>query len=169
MNSVTNRRGRGESSDRFPLLGFKNHCRWWLQPWNQKMIASWQESNDKLIQCIEKQSHYKGPCNQGYGLANGHIRLWDLYNKEGRAPKNSCLQTVVLDNTLQSPLESREIKQINLKGNQPWKLITRTDAEVETPVFWSSDTNSWLIGKVPDAGKDWGQKEKWESEDEMAG
>ena len=64
---------------------------------------------------------------------------------------------------------SKKIKTVNFKGNQPWKLIGRTDAEAEAPVFWSFDVNSWLIGKVPDAGKDWGQKEKSTSEDEMAG
>ena len=75
----------------------------------------------------------------------------------------------LLEKTLESPLDGKEIKSVNLKGNQPWILIGRTDAEVETPIFWSSDANSWLIRKVPDAGKDWGQKKKRASEDEMAG
>ena len=76
---------------------------------------------------------------------------------------------MVLEKTPQSPLDSKEIKPVNLKGNQPWILIGRTDAEAEAQVFWSSDANRWLIEKVPDAGKDWGQKEKRASEDEMAG
>ena len=76
---------------------------------------------------------------------------------------------MVLEKTPQSPLDSKEIKPVNLKGNQPWILIGRTDAEAEAPVFWSSDVNRWLIEKVPDDGKDWGQKEKRASEDEMAG
>ena len=76
---------------------------------------------------------------------------------------------MVLEKTPESPLDSKEIKPVHLKGNQPWILIARTDAEAEVPVFWSSDTNSWLIGKVPDARKDWGQKEKRVSEDEVAG
>ena len=75
---------------------------------------------------------------------------------------------MVLEKTLESPLDSKEIKLVNPKENQFWIFIGRTDAEAETPVFWSSDVNSWLIGKVPDAGKDWGQ-EKSASEDEMAG
>ena len=75
---------------------------------------------------------------------------------------------MVLEKTPDSYLDSKEVKAVNLKGNQLW-IVERTDAEVETPVFWSSDANSWLIGKVPDAGKDWGQKEKRASEDEMAG
>ena len=82
--------------------------------------------------------------------------------------KAECLWTVVLEKTPESPLDSKEIKLVNLKGNQPWILIEKTNTEVETPVFWLSDANSWLTGKVPDAGKDWGQKEKEGSEDEMA-
>ena len=75
----------------------------------------------------------------------------------------------MLEKTLESPLDSKEIKPVNLKGNQPWILIGRADVEAEAVVFWSSDANSWLIGKVPDAGKDWGQKAKRAAEDEMAG
>ena len=142
---------------------------WWLQPWNQKMFVSWQESY-KPRQCIEKQRHYsadKGPYSQGYGLSSSHIQLWELDRKEGKVPKNWCLWTVVLEKTPKSPLDSKEIKPINLKENQPWVFIGRTDAEAETPVFWLSDVNSWLIGKVPDTGKYWGQKEKRVPEDEM--
>ena len=98
-----------------------------------------------------------------------HVRLWELDHKESRIPKNWCLQTVVLEKTRESNLDSKEIKPVNLKGNQPWIFTGRTDAEAEAPVFWSSDVNRQLIGKVPDAGKDWGQKEKRASEDEMAG
>ena len=158
----------------FLFLGSKNHCGQWLQPWNQKTIASWQESNDKPRQCIEKQRHYSafqsnGPYGQGYGLPSGHVWLWELDHKEGRMPKNWCLQTVVLEKTPESPLDSKEIKPVTLKGNQPWILIGRTDADPVAPVFWSSDANSWLTWKVPDAWKEWGQKEKRASEDEMAG
>ena len=95
-------------------------------------------------------------------------RLWGLDGKEGRMLKNWCLQTVVLEKTPESPLDSKEIKPVNPKGNQPWLFTGRTDAEAEAPIFWSSDVNSWLIGKVSDAGKDWGQKERRASEDEMA-
>ena len=128
------------------------------------MIASQQESYDKPRQCVEKHRHYsadKGQHSQGYGLPSGHIQLRELDYKEGRESKNWCLQTVVLEKTLESPLDREEIKSVNLKGSQPWILIRRTDAEA--PVFWSPDLNSQLIGKVPDAGKDWA------SEDEMAG
>ena len=93
----------------------------------------------------------------------------ELDHKGGRAPKNGCLQTVVLEKTPESPQDSTEIKPVSLKGNQPWILVRRTDAEDEAPVFWSSDTNRQLTGKVPVAGKEWGQEEKRASEDEMAG
>ena len=136
------------------------------------MIASWQEGNDKPRQCVEKQQHYsadKSLYSQGNGLPNGHIWLWELDSIESRMPKNWCFRTVVLEKTPESTLDSKEIKPVNLKGDQPWAFTGRTNAAAEAPVFWSSDVNRWLIGKVPDAGKDRGQKEKRASEDEMAG
>ena len=100
--------------------------------------------------------------SQGFSLPSGHVWLWDLDCKEGRGLKKWCLWSVVLEKTPESPLDSK-IKPVNLKGNQPWILIGRIDAEAKAPVFWSSDANSWLIGKVPDAGKDWGghQRMRW--------
>ena len=156
---MANRRGIGGSSDRFPLLGLQNHCGWWLQLWSEKMIISWQGSYNRPRKCVEKQRHYcadKGPNSQDYCLPIGHIWLWELDHEEGRTPKNWCLQTMVLENTPESPLDSK-ITPVNLKGNQPWILIGRSDAEA--PEFWSSYTNSWLIGKVPDAGKDRAEEE----------
>ena len=145
---MANRRGKGGSSDRFPLLGLENHCRWWLQPWNQKATASWQESYDKPRQGVEKQRHYfanKGPYSQGYGLPSDHVRLWEQNHKKGRMPKNWFLRTVVLEKIPESPLDSKEIKPVSLKGNQPWILFSRTDAEA--PVFWLSDANRKLWSK----------------------
>ena len=84
---------------------------------------------------------------------------WELDCKEGRTPKNWCLQ-IVLEKTPESPLDSKDIKPVNLKGNQPWIFIGRTDVETETAVFWSSNANRQLIGKVPDAGKDWRQRRR---------
>ena len=153
---------KGGSSDRFPFLGLQNHHGQWLQPWNQKTIASWQESDDKPRKCVEKQRLYfadKGPYSQGYHLPIGHVWLWELDHKESKVPKNWCLWTVGLEKTHESLLDSK-IKPVNLKGNQPWILVGRTNAAAEIPVFWSSDENSWLFGKVADTGKDWGQKEK---------
>ena len=82
-----------------------------------------------------------------------YVTIWELDHKEGRTPKNRCLQTVVVEKTPESPLDSK-IKPVNLKGNQPWILAGKTDTEVEASVFWSSDANSWLIGKVPDGWKE---------------
>ena len=121
------------------------------------------EGRDKSRQCAEKQRHYcagKGLYSQAYGLPSGHIWFWELNCKEDRASKNWCPWTMMLEKTHESPLNSKEIKAVNLKGNQPWILVARTHAEGETPVFWLSDANSWLIGKVSDAGKDWGEKRK---------
>ena len=84
-------------------------------------------------------------------------------------PKNWCLHTVVLDKTPESTLDIKEIKLVNLKGDKPWIFTGRTDARAEAPVFWISDAKRWLIGKVPDAGKDWGQEEKTVTEDRMVG
>ena len=126
----------------------------------------------KPRQCVDKQRHYSADeslYSQGYGLPTGHLWLWELNCKEGRTPKNWCLWTVVLEKTPESPLDSKEIKPVSLKGDQPWILVGKTDAEAKIPIFWSFDVNRWLSGKVPDAGKDWGQKEKRVLEDEMAG
>ena len=137
-----------------------------------KVVCSLDESYYKLRLHIKKQRHYSADESlycQGFGFPTGHIWLWELDRKEGRALKNWCLWTVVLEKTSESPLDRKETKPINLKGNQPWILIRRTDAEAEVPAFWSSDANNWLTGKDPDAGKDWWKKEKRVSEDEMAG
>ena len=93
--------------------------------------------------------------------------MWELDNKEGWVPRNWCFQTVVLEKTLESPLNSKEIKLVNPKGNQPRKFTGRTDAKAETPILWPPDVKNWLIGKDPDAGKDWRQKERRAAEDEM--
>ena len=95
--------------------------------------------------------------------------MWELDYKESSVPKNWCFWTVVLEKTLESPLDCKEIQPVHPKGDQPWVLIGRTDFEAETPILWPSHVKSWLIGKDPDAAKDWGQEEKGTTEDEMAG
>ena len=102
-------------------------------------------------------------------LSSYHVQMWESDHEEGWAPKNWYFQTVVLKTILESPLDSREIKPVHPKENQPWILIGRTDAEAEAPILWPSDSKSWLIGKDPDAGKDWRQEEKGTTEDEMVG
>ena len=93
--------------------------------------------------------------------------MWDLDCKESWAPKNWCFWTVMLEKTLESPLDCKEIKPVNPKGNQSWIFIGRTDAEAEAQMLWPPDVKNWLIGKEPDAGKDWRQEEKKETEDEI--
>ena len=95
--------------------------------------------------------------------------MWDLDYKESWALKNWCFWTVVLEKTLDSNLDCKEIKPVNPKGNQSWILIGKTNTEAETPLFWPPDAKNWLIWKDPDAGKDWGQEEKGMREDEMVG
>ena len=102
-------------------------------------------------------------------FSDSHIRMWNLDYREGWAPENWCSQILMLGRPLESPLDCKEIKPVNPEGNQPWTFIGRTDAEAEAPVFWPADAKSWLIGKDPDAGKDWGQEEKAPTEDEMVG
>ena len=94
--------------------------------------------------------------------------MWELDYKESWAQKNWCFRTVVLEKTLQSPLDCKEIQPVHPK-DQSWVFIGSTDVEAETPILWPPDVKSWLIGKDPDAGKDWGQEEKGTTEDEMAG
>ena len=98
-----------------------------------------------------------------------HVWMWELDPKEVWALKNWFFQTVVLEKTLESLLDSKEIKPINPKGSQLWTFIRRTDNEAEAPKLWPPDAKSWLIGKNPDAGEDWGQEEKRAAEEEMVG
>ena len=107
------------------------------------------------------------PSSQSYGFSSSHVGMWELDHKEGWAPKNWCFWTVVLEKTLENPLDCKDIKHVSPKGNQPWIFIGRADAEAEAPILWPPDVESQLIGKDPDAGQDWGQKEKGETEDEM--
>ena len=95
--------------------------------------------------------------------------MWELDCEESWAPKNWCFWTVVVEKTLESPLDCKEIQPLHSKGDQSWAFIGSTDAEAETPILWPPDVKRWLIGKDPDVGRDWGQKEKRTTEDEMAG
>ena len=155
----------------FILGGLHNHCRWWLQPWNYKMLAPWKESYGQPRQHIKKQRHYfanKGPSSQSYGFSNSQVWMWALDYKESWVPKNWCFWTVVLVKTLESPLDCKEIQPVHPKGNQSWIFIGKTD-EAEAPILWPPDAKNWLIGKDPDAGKGWRQEEKGMTEDEMVG
>ena len=135
----------------------------------------WQERElqkcKKCRQHIKKQRHYfvgKGTYSQCYGFSSSHAWMWELDYKKSKL-KNWCFWTVVLEKTLESPFDSKEIKPVNPKVNQPLTFIGRTVAETETLILWPPDEKNWLFGKDPDAGKDWRQKEKGMTEDEMVG
>ena len=120
----------------------------------------------------EKQRHYvadKGLSSQSYGFSSSQVWVWELGYKERWVPKNWCFWTVMLENTLENPLDCKEIQPVHPKGNQSWIFIGRTDAETETPILWPPDMKNWLFGKDPDAGKEWRQEEKGTTEDEMVG
>ena len=136
------------------------------------MLPPWKESHDKPRQHIKKQRHHfviKGSYSQSHGFSSSHVWMWELDCKESWVLKNWCFWTVVLEKTLESPLDSKKIKLVNPKGNQSWIFFGRTDAEDETPVLWSPDTKNWLTGKDPDAGKDWKQEKNEMTEDETVG
>ena len=138
------------------------------------MLAPWKKSYDQLIQHIKQQRHYftrKSPSRQSYGFSSSHVWMWELDYKESWAPKNWCFWTVVLEKTLESPLDCKEIQPVHPKGNQSWIFIGKAgvDAKIETLILWPPDVKNWLIGKDPDAGKNWRQKEKETTEDKMVG
>ena len=134
-------------------------------------LVSW--SYDQPRQHIKKQRHYyfvnKGPSSQGYGFSCGHVWMWQLDCEESWVPKNWCFWTVVLEKTLESLLDCKEIQPVHPKGDQSWVFTGRTDVEAETPILWPPDVKNWLIWKDPDAGKDWGQEEKETTQYEMVG
>ena len=112
---------------------------------------------------------YPYTTSKGYGFSSGHVWMLELDCEESWVPKNWCFWTVVLEKTLESPLDCKEIQPVHSEGDQPWMFFGRNDAKAETPVLWLPHLKSWLIGKGSDAGRDWGQKEKGTTEDEMAG
>ena len=135
-----------------------------------KTLAPWKKSYDQPRQHIKKQRHYfahKGPDSQSYGFFRSHLWMSELDYKESWVLKNWCFWTGVLEKILQSPLECREIQPVNPKGNQSWIFIGGIYAEAETSILWPPNAKTWLIGKDPDAGKDWRWEEKGITEDEM--
>ena len=119
--------------------------------------------------CTSSESNLRDRILGEVGRISSRVWMWELDHKEAWAPKNWFFANCVLEKTLESPLDSKEIKPVNSKGNQSWIFIESTDAEAEAPIFWSPDAKSQLIGKDADAGKDWRQEEKRVTEDEMVG
>ena len=134
------------------------------------MLTPWKKSYNQPTQHIKKKRHYfanKDPSSQSYGFSSSHVWMWELDYKESWALKHWCFWTVVLEKTLESPLDCKKIQSVHPKGYQSWIFIGRTDVEAETPILWLPDMKSWLIWKDPDTGKDWRQEENGTTEDEM--
>ena len=137
-----------------------------------KDTYSLKKSYDQPRQHIQKQRHYfasREPSSQAYVFSNGHVWMWELDCEESWAPKNWCFWTVVLEKTLENPLDCKEIHLVHSEGDQPWDFFGKNDGEAETPVLWPPHVKSWLIGKDFDAGRDRRQEEKGTTEDEMPG
>ena len=116
------------------------------------MLTPWKKNYDQPRQHIKKQRHYfanKGPSSQSYGFSSSHVWMWELHYKESWALKNWCFWTVVLEKTLESPLDCKEIQPVHPKGNQSWIFIGRNDAEAKTPILWPPDVKNWLFLKRP--------------------
>ena len=127
---------------------------WFIINWRQSVVIK----RNRLLIHVNSQD-----------FSSGHVWMWQLDCEESWAPKNWCFWTVVLEKTLESPLDCKEIQPVHSKGNQSWDFFGRTDAKAETPVLWPPHAKSWLIRKDSDAGRDWGQEEKGTTEDEMVG
>ena len=121
------------------------------------MLAPWKKHYDQPRYYIENHFANKGPYSKSYGFSSSPVRMWELDYKESWAPKNWCFWTVVLEKTLESPLDCKEIQPVHPNGDQPWDFFGRNDAKAETPVLWPPNAKSWLIGEDLDAGRDWGQ------------
>ena len=136
------------------------------------MLTPWKKSYDQPRQHIKSRDitlPTKVCLVKAMVFSSSHVWMWELDYKESWVPKNWCFWTVVLEKTLESPLDCKEIQLVHPKGSQSWIFTGRTDAEAEAPILWPPDVKSWLIGKDPDAGKDWRQEEKGTTEDEIVG
>ena len=164
-----NRWANSGNTARLYFLGLKNHWRWWLQHEIKRCLLLGRKVMTNLDSIFKSRDFAnKGLSSQGYGFSCGHVWMWELDCEEGWAPKNWCFWTVMLEKTVESPLDFKEIQPVHSE-DQPWDFFGGNDAEAETPVLCPPHAKSWLIGKDSDAGRDWGQEEKGTPEDEMAG
>ena len=149
---MANRWGNNGNNDGLYFLGLQNHCRWWLKTRNWKMLAPWKKSDDQPRHHIKKQRHYfanKSPSSQSYGFSSSHIWMWELGHKDSWAPKNWCFWSVVLEKTLESPLNSKEIKPVNPKGNQSWISLEGLMLNLRLKYF------GHLMWRTDSLGKNW--------------
>ena len=162
---MANRWGNNVNSDRLYLGGLQNHE-------IKRCLLFGRKAMTNLDSMLKKQRRYfadQGPSSQSYGFTSSYVWMWELDYKESWAQKNWCFWIVVLEKAFESPLDCKEIQSVHSKGNQSWIFIGKTDAKAETPILWPPDVKNWLIGKDPDAGKDWRWEEKKMTEDEMVG
>ena len=159
---MANRWGNNGDIERLYFGGLQNHCRWWLHHEIKRCLLLGRKTMTSL-DSILKNRDIPLPtkaCLVKAMVFPSHVWMWELDYKESWEPKNWCFWTVVLEKTLESPLNCKEIQPVHPKGNQSWMFIRRTDAEAETPILWPLDAKNWLIRKDPDAGKDWRWEEK---------
>ena len=170
---MANRWGKNGNSDKFYSPGLLNHHGWWHELKRHLLLGRTATTN---LDCILKSKDTTLPTKLHLVKAmvfpssqSSHVRMWGLDYKGCWMLKNWCFWIVMLEKTLESTLDCKEIKPVNPKGNQIWISIGRTNAKAEAPILWPPDAKSWLTGKDSDAGRDWGQEEKGTTEDEMAG
>ena len=169
---MANRWGHSRNRERHFFV-LQNHCRWWLQPWNWKMLASWKKSYDEPRQHIKKQRHYfvnKDLSSQSYGFSSSHVWIWSWTIKKAEHWRIDAFELWCWRRLLRVPWTLKmRVKPVHPKGNQSWIFIGRTGAKAETPILWPPNAKNWIIWKDSDAGKDWRREEKGTIEDEMVG
>ena len=168
---MANRWGNNGNSDRLYFLGLQENGHGDCSHEMKSGLLLGRKAMTNLDSILKSRDIIcqQSPYNQSYGFSSSHVWMWELDYKESWVPKNLCFWTVVFEKTLESSLDCKKIKPVHPKGNQSWIFIGRTDAEAETPNLWPPDVKKWLIGKDPDAGKDWRWEEKGTTEDEMVG
>ena len=164
---MANRWGNNGNSGRLYFFRLQNHCKWWREIKRHLLLGRKAMTNLESI-LKSRDITNKSLSSQRYGFSSSHVWMWDLDYKESWALKNGYSWILVLEKTLESPLDFKEIQPVHPKGNQSWIFIGKTDAEAETPIIWPPDAKNQLIGKDPDVGKDWRQ-EKGTTENEMVG
>ena len=139
----------------FIFWGLQDHCRWWLQPWNEKTLTPWKESYEQHRQHITKQRHYfvnKGPSSKGYGFSSSHVWMWELDCEESWVLKNWCFSTVVLEKTLESSLDCRETQPVHPRENQSWisfeELVLKLKLQYFGHLIWRADSLEKMLGKI---------------------
>ena len=153
------------------FFGLQNHCRCDCSHEIKRCLVLGRKVMTNLDSIFKSRYYFakKGPSSQGYGFSCGRVWMWELDCEESWALKNGCFWTVVLEKTLKSPLDCKEVQPVHPEGDQPWDFFGRNDAKAETPVLWAPHAKSWIIGKDSDAWRDWEQEEKGMTKYEMAG